>query len=267
MMIKNLIFQNKNIRYSIEGEGNVLTILHGYLESIDLFENIAKKLAKKYQVILIDLPGHGKTDNFEQSHSMDFMAEVVFQVLKEENIEKCTLIGHSMGGYVTLSFLNKYPEILNGISLFHSTPFADNEPKKAARDIAIEDIKSGKKIKVCKEHPPKTFANENIEKFVQEIGFAKIIALNTSETGIILALEGMKNRRDYSKLLENTDLPFLFVVGEKDNFIPSNIPNFIKFPQKTSIVKLKDSGHQGFIEEEENSIDAIDKFVSKYISV
>jgi len=261
-MIKTFKFNNKTVRYSDQAKGNVVVLLHGFLESLDIFDNFAKKLAEEFRVICIDLPGHGKTEVFEQPHSMEFMSDIVYEVLKETFVEKCTIIGHSMGGYVTLSFAEKYPEKLNGFSLFNSTPSADNELKRTARNLTIEDIKNGKKIQICKEHASKTFANENVGKFIQEIGFAKIIALNTPEKGIIAALEGMKNRKDFSNILENTDLPFLYVLGMKDNFIPSNILSLLKLPKKSQILILENSGHQGYIEETEKSVEAVVSFVN-----
>lgn len=263
-MIKKIKYLDKIIRFSDEGEGKVIVLLHGYLESLDIFEDFAKNLSVLFRTISIDLPGHGKTDVFDEIHTMDFMAEVVFEVLKSENIEKCTIIGHSMGGYVALSFLEKYPEKLNGFSLFHSSPFADNEVKKTARSLTIEDIRNGKRIQICKEHCPKTFANENVEKFTQKIGFAKIIAINTPENGIIAALEGMKQRKDLSKLLENTKLPFLYILGLKDNFVPSNILSFMRLPENSRTLILENSGHQGYIEEPEKSFAAIVDFVNSF---
>jgi len=244
-------YKNKKIRYHEQGNGFPIVMLHGFLESLDIWDEFATKIAENYRVILIDLPGHGKTDVFSEIHSMEFMAEVVNQVLVYLNIDKCVMIGHSMGGYVSLAFLENYAHKLTALSLFHSSPFADNEVKKAARDLTIQDIKLGKKIQICKEHAPKTFAHDNLIKFERIIGFTKIIAINTSPEGIIAALQGMKQRKDYSKILENTEIPFLYILGLKDNFIPSNILSFMKIPKNTNILNLQNSGHQGYIEEPE----------------
>jgi len=50
---------------------------------------------------------------------------------KDKNVKNLfTLIGHSMGGYITLAFAEKYPELLNAMGLFHSTAYADDDVKK-----------------------------------------------------------------------------------------------------------------------------------------
>jgi len=263
-MTKIIDYKEKKIRFQELGNRNenVIVLLHGYLESIDIWEEFGNDLAANNRVILIDLPGHGKTSVFAETHTMELMAEVVNQVLEHLNITKCVLIGHSLGGYVSLAFLEKYPDKLKALSLFHSSPLADNEVKKAARDLSIQDINAGKRIQICKEHVSKTFANDNLINFERTIGFIKIIALNTTSEGIIATLQGMKIRKDYSKLLENTQLPFLYILGAKDNFIPANILTFIKLPKNATILTLQNSGHQGYIEEPEICLEAIQKFVN-----
>jgi pimeloyl-ACP methyl ester carboxylesterase len=60
---------------------------------------------------------------------------------KKENIDSCWMIGHSMGGYITLAFAEKFPGELKGLGLFHSTVYADDEEKKGVRLKNIEFIK------------------------------------------------------------------------------------------------------------------------------
>ena len=87
-----------------------------------------------------DLPGSGQSEIIEDM-TMEGLAESVFQLLQQLNVDKCMMIGHSMGGYVTLAFVEKHPELIEGYGLFHSTAFADTEEKKAGRKKTIETIK------------------------------------------------------------------------------------------------------------------------------
>ncbi len=206
------------------------------------------------------MPGHGKSDLIEGNLSVEKMAESVKLILDEENISNCLLVGHSMGGYVALAFLELYPELLNGLSLFHSSPFADTEEKKQNRDREINIIQQGKKAQIYNAHFPNTFAKENIEKFANEIEKCKEVAKNMSNMGIIGALEAMKTRPDRSKLLKTTKIPVQYIIGEKDNFIPMEILNKLQLPDHSEVVILENSGHMGFIEEKENAISAISGF-------
>ena len=257
---------HKGISYLKAGDGNTLVLLHGYLESKEIWIDFAKDLARKFQVIAVDLPGHGKSESPASNLTVEKMAEAVKNVLDTENIKKCFLVGHSMGGYVALAFLDLYPEYLAALSIFHSSPYADTDEKRANRDREINIIRQGKKAQVYSAHFPKTFAEENAEKFATEIGKMNEHAKNMPDEGIIAALKAMKNRSDRSELLKNTKIPVQYIIGEKDNFIPMSILERLKLPENSELVVLENSGHMGFIEEKENAIKAIEEFAKKHFA-
>ena len=258
-------FRDQLIRCKVNGKGDTIVLLHGYLESIEIWSVFYDELVKNYRVISIDLPGHGKSALYSNNHFMEFMADVVKSVIDHLKIRKCFLIGHSMGGYVTLAFLEMYSHLLSGFSLFHSSPFADTSEKIANRNREIEVVKAGKVQMIYSEHVPKTFANSNVEKFNKEIEQGIEIAKNTSPEGIIAALNGMKSRLDKTLILKKTNLPFLFIHGLKDNFIPVDMHEKLELPKNNEVLLLNNSGHMGFIEEKEKCIDAIHRFMQEEI--
>jgi len=170
-----------------------------------------------------------------------------------------------MGGYVTMAFIEMYSHLLNGFSLMHSSPFADTAEIIENRNREIELVRAGKEQLICSEHIPKTYAKNNIEKFQQEIQNGINIAKNTSPKGIIAALNGMKSRMNLSGLLKSTNLPFLYIHGLFDNFIPSDMPAKIEMPAISSVLILENSGHMGFIEEKGKTIKGISDFIVQYI--
>ena len=139
-------YNNSKIRYKDQGNGKPIVLLHGYLESLDIWHNFAEKLAGKYRVISLDIPGHGSSDVIAETHTMDLMADIVHSLLSHQEINKCLLVGHSMGGYVTLAFADKYMDRLDGFILFHSSPFPDTDDKKDQRNREKALIREGKKI-------------------------------------------------------------------------------------------------------------------------
>jgi len=262
-MNRLLTFKNKTVSFSEQGNGKAVVLLHGYVETKEIWHNLAIKLAEKYRVICIDLPAHGNTELFDSVNTMESMAEVVNAVLEHCSIEKCTLIGHSMGGYATLSFLDKYPEKLAGFSLFHSSPFADTEEKKENRKREIELLENGKKLLIYKNHFPNIFANQNQQKFENEIHTAIEAALKMESQAIIATLQGMMARANHSELLKNTPIPFLYILGVSDNLIPISILQKMQLPVNSTLVMLENSGHIGFIEEFEKSLEVLENFVQK----
>ena len=115
------------------GEGNVIVLLHGFLESTEIWKDFAKKLSKNFRVISIDLPGHGKSEIIDEVHSMDLMAKEVRNILEISGINKCVMVGHSMGGYTAIAFAKKFRRFLKGLILFHSHVEADNEKENMVR--------------------------------------------------------------------------------------------------------------------------------------
>jgi pimeloyl-ACP methyl ester carboxylesterase len=192
------------------------------------------------------------------------MADAVKHVLDVLGIGRTVIIGHSMGGYAALAFEDFYPEVTIGFGLFHSHALADPEEKKSDRDREIALVRAGKKKQFITVNVTKAFATDNHARFADKIEWAKRIALATSDEGIIHALEGMKTRPDRRDVLRNASDPLLIVAGKKDNYIPFEVyEQHFNLSPHTDILVLEDSGHMGFIEEREKSLEGILRFLDK----
>jgi len=108
-----------------ENRGYSIFFLHGYLESSEIWNEFAPVFSDEYFVVCMDLPGHGDSETLFEIQSMGAMAFAVKEVADSLGINKIHLVGHSMGGYVTMAFRDKFPDKLNSYVLFHSTfPFS-----------------------------------------------------------------------------------------------------------------------------------------------
>ncbi len=254
-MTDRIIFKNATIEYKDQGTGKVLVLVHGYMESLNVWDDIQNILAKDFRVVTIDLPGYGNSDIISEIHSMELMADTIDAVVSKLNIEKFSLIGHSMGGYIALHYLEKYPQKLEKYCLFHSTPFEDTEEKKQDRDRIIELIKQGKKVQIAKNHTIKTFATKNLTKYEEKIGFLKIISVNTSNEGVIASLRGMRARKSQYETMKQTNVKGLWILGKLDNFINFEKIKEVEIPKTCELFVLENSGHQGYIEEQEKIVE------------
>ncbi len=243
-------YKGIELSYLKEGKGDSLIFLHGYLEAKEIWNDFSSRFTDKYSVICIDLPGHGESGLFGRVHEMDELASVVNAVMLHENIEQTVLVGHSMGGYVALSFAEMFPEKLSGYCLFHSSCFADDEEKKLNRDREISLVRRGKKNYIIRTNIPKCFADSNIESMDNKVQELKEIALKASDDGIIALIRGMKSRKDHTETLRRTIPAPLIIWGEGDNYIPEEVFKalLVVSPEASALV-LKNSGHIGFIEE------------------
>src|SRR5690554_2079226 len=127
-------FKNGTISYEVTGKGSAVVLLHGFLADKSLWENTSSDLSKTYRIFSIDLPGHGDSSSFGYLHTMEFMAEAIFQVLRFNRIRKAFLIGHSLGGYVALAFAEKYPDMVKALLLINSTAKSDTIERKKSRE-------------------------------------------------------------------------------------------------------------------------------------
>jgi pimeloyl-ACP methyl ester carboxylesterase len=192
------------------------------------------------------------------------MAEAVETVWQHLDIPRCVLAGQSMGGYVSLACMAEYPDRLAGVCLFHSSPFADNDAKKASRAKEIRLVQAGKLMLICNTSIPNGFADENLQTMTDKIEFAKEIARRTSPEGAVAILEGMRNRPDRTELLTENKLPLQFILGKHDHYISFDelYPAIQLFPN-TVINVLEHSGHSGYFEEPEKSMEYLSVFLEK----
>src|SRR4030066_2144868 len=172
--MKETTFRDFRVYYRDEGKGETLLLLHGFCESSEIWDDFRGALSKRFRVITPDLLGHGKNvppavrnSSGEYVNTMEMQAESAAAVLKSAGVDRCTVVGHSMGGYTALAFAELFPEKVRGLCLFHSTAMADPEEKKRDRDKAIEVVRKDKDAFV-EGMIPKMFAPSNAERMKKD---------------------------------------------------------------------------------------------------
>ncbi|MCF6171473.1 MAG: alpha/beta hydrolase [Bacteroidales bacterium] len=262
-MEKQILLQDKTISYTLNGSGPAVVLLHGFLESLCIWKDMASTLKAHFTVVSVDLPGFGKSDVLASNHSMSLMADTVNHILEEENITQCVMAGHSMGGYVSLAFAEKYPAKLQGLVLFHSQAAADDAETKKNRDRTIRLVENDRKSFIHS-FIPLLFAEENVDNYGHEIEQLEILSELAPVEGICAALAGMRDRNDQLSLLKNIDVPVFFIIGKQDAKIPMEtvLPQ-LEIPKNCEALILDGVGHMGFIEAREMTSRALTHFVER----
>ena len=233
------------LHHEISGNGKKpLVLLHGFMENTTIWDEMEAHLSKDFTLIKIDLPGHGKSKVYQEIHTVELMAEKVKEVIDALKLEKINLLGHSLGGYVSLAFAEKFPEILESMTLFFSTTVADDEEKKEIRTRSIAVIDENFETFV-KTSIPNLFSNNEKDILEGKIELAKNIAKSTNKEGVKAAQLGMAERPDRTEILENLDAKILIIAGKYDNAVKTE--NLLKIiPEKTNIkTYVLDCGHNG----------------------
>lgn len=233
------------LHFEKKGNGKeTLVLLHGFMENSSIWSDMEPHLSENFSLLKIDLPGHGKSDILAEIHTMELMADEVKKVLDAQKLEKVHLLGHSMGGYTSLAFAEKYPETLKSLTLFFSTYFADDEEKKEQR------IKSYRIIKDAFAHYvragiPNLFNPNERDILEGKIETALETALSTNNVGALACVKGMVARTDKKNVLENLEAKILVLAGKHDNAVKTE-KTIKNLPDRTNIKSyVIDCGHNG----------------------
>ena len=259
--MKTTHFKNTTIRFTDQGKGAAVVLLHGFLENQSMWKAILPELSKKNRIITIDLLGHGATECLGYIHSMEDQADMVHHVLHELKIRKAVLIGHSMGGYVALAFAELFPEVVKGIVLVNSTSRADSNERKRNRDRAIVAVKQNYSAFI-RMSITNLFSENNRKRLDAHIEAVKIEALKTPLQGIVAALEGMKIRKDREVMLHFAPYPIQLILGKKDGVLlyEENCDQIID--TKVQLTTFED-GHMSPIENEKELVAVLIGFLKK----
>jgi pimeloyl-ACP methyl ester carboxylesterase len=258
-MKKILIYKNRSLHYQETGAGPDVLLLHGFGEDHRVWDSAVDHLKDSFHLIIPDLPGSGDSEAIDDM-SIDGMAEAMTILMPQGPI---SVIGHSMGGYISLALLEKYPHRLNSLGLFHSTSYADTEEKKANRRKSIDFIKHHGAFEYLKTTIPNLFSLISRQKMPGAVNDFIARQHNFSADSLVSYCEAMFNRPDRRHLLKNSTIPILFLLGKHDYAIPfSDGLEQSHLPEKSYIHILRRSGHMGMMEEMETANSILKDYLS-----
>jgi pimeloyl-ACP methyl ester carboxylesterase len=250
--------------YRLTGKGKTVMLVHGFGEEGSIWQNQVDSLKKNYRLIIPDLPGSGRS-SIQKDMSMDGLAVSMHEILKKEAPDsKYFMIGHSMGGYVTLAYVEKYPGSLTAFGLVHSTAFADNDEKIAARKKSIQFIMEHGAPLFIEQSTPNLFS-ENSRKKHPEI-VKEVIEKNTnfSAESLVQYYDAMMKRPDRTKIVKEFKGSVLYVMGQHDIAVPlQHSLQQCHMPDLAYIHILRESGHMGMLEETALCTRFLDKFLQE----
>lgn len=240
------------MKLSIEtfGQGEPLVFIHGMGSAATAWKPLIKGLSNDFKLVLIDLPGHGKTP-YSQNQPMDpnSLAKLIKQNLADLHIDKFHLIGNSLGGWICLEIAANYPESVSSVIALAPaglwlTPFTSRYPG----EVALRVIAGG----VNKLAPSllnytwaKQIGFETVSPRWKELDYEICLdATNAmaNSTGYFPAWDALLGKRFDKKVSEN--IPITIIFGDSDRTLPektcqerSLAPNHAKW------IILPNTGH------------------------
>ncbi|MBW2085777.1 MAG: alpha/beta hydrolase [Deltaproteobacteria bacterium] len=210
-----------NLNYEQIGEGEAVVFLHGYTGSVEDWQNQIPVVSQKYKAIAVDHRGHGKSEALtsEEDYSVKIFSEDVNALLNALGIDRCCLVGHSMGGFMSLQFVLDHPEAVKALVLVDTSSGSwDLPPGYAKLRAKLDELARNEGLEAAFEYDA---ANNpmRIERFqkhpeLREISRQKV--LNTSVDGYIYVARTFRKWPPVTDRLNEIKAPTLVFWGEED---------------------------------------------------
>jgi pimeloyl-ACP methyl ester carboxylesterase len=253
------------LNYKQFGNGFPLIILHGLFGSLDNWQTIAKKLAEKHKVFIVDQRNHGKSP-----HSLEFnyelLANDLLEFMQQQSLEKAHILGHSMGGKTAMRLALSYPEKVEKLIVVDIAPSAYDDRHHEVFEALFAANVTG----------------QINREAVQEVLRKK---LQGDETTVQFLMKGLTRKDDgngyqwkfnVDSLWNNyhiisgkidSDKPFmhptLFIKGQKSSYInSSNFSDILRLFPHHQLVEIKEAGHWVHAEKPEAFLEAVTNFLS-----
>ncbi len=270
-MQKSIIIHGQPLHYRSVGKGPVVMLLHGFGEDSRIWSLVEAPLAEKYRLILPDIPGSGKSPAWDGNEddeegasfpAMEDFASAIKALMDAEDADTCTMIGHSMGGYVTLAFAEMFPERLKGFGLFHSTADPDSPERKEARRKAMTFIRDHGAERFLRQSIPDLFGERTRKDHPQLVEELCARANEFSTKALLQYYRAMIQRPDRKAVLRNSKTPVLFIIGAEDKTVLlSDILCQTHLPSISHVHVWQGVAHMGMREKSGSTLEALLKFL------
>ncbi len=253
------------IHYYESGNGLPVVFIHGFCESNKIWNDLSSSLSKEFRVICPDLSGFGASPLPDENFSLEQIGDGLVSWLKNLGVVQCIVIGHSLGGYITLEILRKYPEFVKAVGLFNSSAFEDSAEKKENRNKLISFIEKNGVRLFLKTFVPSLFYPKTSEIHQKTIDQIIVDGLSINPESVINYTAAMRDRVDSIDLLKKYSDKILLISGEYDQNVPLNkSKEMAQYLEKENVHVILNSAHMSLFEQSNTCYNVVKDFVKKF---
>ena len=250
---KNLKITANNITVSYTDEGPenvpVIIFIHGFPFNKEMWNMQLDALSENLRVIAYDVRGHGNSYSGTDDFSIELFVKDLLSFMDALEIEKTTLCGLSMGGYIALKAIENHPYRFDQLILCDTSCKPDSYEAKEKRMKAIEGILENGVEKFADDGIMNFFAQESLITKKDMIAEVREIMVHTTEKSIIKTLLALSKRKETCSILSEIKVPVLILVGEEDKITPPEAAQFMHKEIKGSVLSIiKHAGHLSNLE-------------------
>jgi len=258
------------INYSLNGDGDrALFFIHGWASDQSVWRRQVEEFKKDFQVICVDLRGHGKSSWEDTDNLLKSFTEDILELCGKLKLEHINFIGWSLAGYILFNLYKKVPELINSLTFITSTPKFLNAPdyncgitdanlnllrKKLSTDFdaALKEFR----LYMFSEKERANYDFPEIWKIFMQIP-------SPHKTALSLGLE-LLEKADFRAELSKINKSTLFIAGENDLIVPAAAAQFMQHKINGSQQVIFDgSGHLPFLTQAEKFNQVLREWINK----
>lgn len=251
--VKSLTIQvdNFNLSYNEVGEGNIpIIFLHGFPFDKSMWNGQMEFLKFQHRLIAFDIRGFGKSTDEASQLSIDLFAEDLLAFMDALNIEQAIVCGLSMGGYIALNAVKRFPKRFVSLILCDTQCVADTPDVKEKRYATIEEIK----VKGVKDFNDgfikKIFHEDSLTNKKELVEHVRRVVFGNTQHIITMGLTALAERSETCTSLNDIHIPTLIICGREDEVTPLEQSVHMHENIKDSILYVLDhSGHVSNLEQ------------------
>jgi len=265
-----LFVNNLVVSYTDQGSDDapVIIFIHGFPLNKTMWNYQVEALMGRFRVIAYDIRGHGDSDAGNDNFTIDLFATDLIQFMDGLKIEKASLCGLSMGGYIALNAIEHYPERFDALVLSDTNCQPDSAEVKEKRMKAIHNILENGVSNYADESIKNLFAQESFSTHEDEIISVKEMICNTSEESLGCTLLALAARNGTCNKLSGIDVPVLILVGEEDKITPPEVSTLMHEQIKDSTMYvIPHAAHLSNIEQPEEYNEQLMRFFAKVYKI
>ena len=250
----SISINNLTVSYSDHGpdDAPVIILIHGFPLNKSMWDMQVEALKENYRVIAYDIRGHGNSDPGIDEFFIELFVNDLLRLMEKLGIKKSILCGLSLGGYIALNAVLKYPDRFDGLILNDTQCIADTPEIKENRCLAIIRIMKDGVEQYADEIIENLFARESFTKKKNEIAAVEEMITSTPKQSLCNTLHALAERKETCDQLPGINIPVLIIVGKEDKITPIAVAQ--QMHEKIFNSKLEIIQYAGHLSNLENPI-------------
>jgi len=255
--------------YDDMGEGNVpIIFIHGFPFDKTMWQPQIDFFKATKRVIAYDIRGFGKSTDKETPVSIDLFADDLIQFMNALKIDKAVVCGLSMGGFIALNALKRFPEHFAALALCDTQCIADTADVKEKRYERIKQIQHNGITDFSEEFVKIIFHKNSFADKKELVGKIRSVVLSNSKKTVTKGLVALAERSETCSSLGAITIPTLIICGREDEVTPLTESEFMNEHIKGATLRIIDNaGHVSNLEQPDEFNKHLQNFLTELIPV